>query len=115
MQDIRVSEVSPGMIVSKDICDRSGRLLIASGTVLNNSQIRILKTWGITNIVIAGEQAPENLMPNPVSEQHLEAARKLVEEQFRFNFHDQPVVAELERIVTLRLANEMATQNASRP
>ncbi|PCI41433.1 MAG: hypothetical protein COB51_14040 [Moraxellaceae bacterium] len=112
MQNIRVHEVSSGMMAGTDICDRSGRLLISSGTVLNDSQIRILKTWGISEITISGNDTSQPLPNVEVSEEHLIAAKQHIEDRFRFNKHEHPPIAEFERLLILREAKEMAEQNA---
>lgn len=112
MQTVRVQDVNAGMMAGTDICDRSGRLLISSGTLLNDAQIRILKTWGISEITISGEctaKPPQNI---EVSEAHVRAAEQEIQGHFRFNTHDQPITAEFERILVLREAKEMAKQDA---
>ncbi|PCJ13374.1 MAG: hypothetical protein COB04_16540 [Gammaproteobacteria bacterium] len=112
MRNIRVNEVSAGMMAGQDICDRSGRLLISSGTLLNDSQIRTLKTWGISEITVAGENTTSPLQNVEVLDAHLLAAKELVKDRFRFNDHDLPAVAEFEKVLTLREATEMAKKDA---
>lgn len=111
MRNIRVHEVSSGMMAGTDICDRSGRLLISSGTVLNDAQIRILKTWGISEITITGDATNQPLASIEVSEEHLIAAKQHIEDRFRFNNHEHPSTAEFEKLLILREAKEMAKKN----
>lgn len=55
---IDVDQILPGMVLSKNVNDTSGRLLLQAHTTLNEKHIRILRTWGVYQISVVGaEQA----------------------------------------------------------
>ncbi|MGN7611074.1 hypothetical protein ACQZV8_03205 [Magnetococcales bacterium HHB-1] len=49
---IPLNKIEPGMVVSADVLDRSGRLLLGKETAITKRHLRIFKTWGITEIEI---------------------------------------------------------------
>jgi hypothetical protein len=51
---LSIDNLAEGMVLGSDIHDRSGRLLLGSGTELNARHIRMFRTWGITEADIVG-------------------------------------------------------------
>jgi hypothetical protein len=61
MGKIPTDNLTPGMVLTSDVRDRSGRLLLRDGTELNDRHLYILRTWGILEAEVAGaEEDPEN-------------------------------------------------------
>lgn len=56
-----IEDLEPGMILSKDIKDRTGRTLLKADMVLQEKHLKILKTWGISTIEIQGEETQADL------------------------------------------------------
>lgn len=54
MDVIATENLSPGMVLEKDVHDRSGRLLLGAGAELTGRQIHILRTWGVVEVAISG-------------------------------------------------------------
>lgn len=108
METIRLEAAKEGMRIGKDVSDRSGRLLVAAGTLLEQRHLRILKSWGVADITITrqGGAEDENLVPDVAPEQ-LAEADQLLSERLRFNDGNIRVVSEAKRILTLRLAKAL--------
>jgi hypothetical protein len=53
---ILTDNLLPGMILGADVRDRSGRLLLGTGTELSERHLFILRTWGVVEVEIAGEE-----------------------------------------------------------
>jgi len=74
---IRTRSLQEGMIIDQSIIDRSGRILIARGTPLDDYLISALLKLGVTSIYIReGEEDPEDA-DTPIAPQILNAIEKL--------------------------------------
>ena len=49
------SKLESGMVLAGEVRDISGRLLLAEGEVLQQTHIRVLKMWGVSEVNIVGE------------------------------------------------------------
>jgi hypothetical protein len=89
-----------GMKLAADVRDHNGRILLASGTTLEEKHFRVFKMWGIRNVPIedsgetanAGDAAPA---ADP------EKLRKMEEELdiiFRHTNRENPVIQSLYRL-----------------
>jgi hypothetical protein len=110
MAIIPIDSLAAGMILKSDVCDRSGRLLLPSGSELADKQIKILRTWGVTEADILrgpdetpAEDGRENGAVDPLL---LAAAENAVSLQFCHNDPQHPMIRELMRIcLERRLTN----------
>ncbi len=58
---ISTEAIQSGQTLATAVHDRSGRLLIPAGMVLQDKQIRVLLSWGISTVeVVEDEQAAAN-------------------------------------------------------
>jgi hypothetical protein len=94
---IRFDNLSAGMLLAKDVFDRSGRLLLAGGTELTPKHIRILQTWGVPEVEIDSSDAREmiSVLPEEVSQEQLAAAEELLRKRFSFADLSHPAMKEL--------------------
>lgn len=90
---ISTEAIQSGQTLASAVHDRSGRLLIPAGMVLQDKQIRVLLSWGISTVeVVEDEQAaandgqdepaeiPPDVRPTPEME---EQADTILSERFR--------------------------------
>ncbi len=56
MKKIAVENIEDGMVLSKEICNSSGNILISKDTSLTAALGRRLKNWGIRYVFIQGEE-----------------------------------------------------------
>jgi HD-like signal output (HDOD) protein len=109
---VKVSHLTPDMVVRSDVKDRNGRLLVAAGTRLTENHIRIIKIWGIVEADIEDASQRDGIpSPNDVIDPAIiRAAEEAVRRRFRYNDMGHSAVAELFHIGSLRKASQM-TQN----
>ncbi|HNR31620.1 MAG TPA: HDOD domain-containing protein [Candidatus Hydrogenedentes bacterium] len=91
------NDLRPGMTLAQDVADRHGRLLLGTGTILEDKHIRMLKLWGIPSIKVMDDAPPDGKTPTakpdsvvgalPVgpSPEALERARALAFDLFHHN------------------------------
>lgn len=73
---VRTRQLQPGMIIDQSIVDRTGRILIARNTELDDYLIESLLKLGVTSIYTReGEEDPEE--DTPIAPQTLETIEKL--------------------------------------
>ena len=56
-----IDDLETGMVLSKDIKDRSGRTLLKADMALQDKHLKILKTWGISFVEIQGDETQADL------------------------------------------------------
>jgi hypothetical protein len=56
MGKILTDNLAPGMMLASDVLDRSGRMLLKTGTELTGRHLYILRTWGIIEADIVGAE-----------------------------------------------------------
>ena len=60
MPTLVTEDLAPGMVLDQDVKDRSGRLLVRSGSELTERSLRVLRTWGVVEVrVLEDEQTRE--------------------------------------------------------
>ena len=56
---IEVADASPGMVLSADVHDPHGRLVMRAGTELTDRHVHALRTWGVPQVEVAGDEAED--------------------------------------------------------
>jgi len=99
------------MVVSCNVCDRSGRMLLPAGCTLTERHFAILRMWGVLEAEVECDAEADGA-PLPPGEdlpaEALAAARAEVEDHFRHNDPGHPAVKELMRICIVRRASSAA-------
>lgn len=54
---MNVDQLMPGMVLEKNLLAFNGRFLLPRGAVLTEGHIRTMKTWGVVEAEIEGEDA----------------------------------------------------------
>ncbi|MBL0699622.1 MAG: hypothetical protein JJV92_01920 [Desulfosarcina sp.] len=72
MKKLELDDLKPGMVLAKPVHNFHEVLLLSEGATLYENKIRILKSWGVTNVWI--EAAAEE-----VDEKHVKVEIKLQE------------------------------------
>jgi hypothetical protein len=108
---IHIDNLAPGMVLNRNICDRSGRLLLPAGAELNEKHFSIFRMWGVLEADIVGDAVVEEaeLTPAQPQDQELDpallaAARDEVERLFVHNDPEHPAIKELMRLCIDRRA-----------
>lgn len=97
--------IQPGMVLADDIYDFQGRFILGKGVELNEKHLRIIKTWGLTEISIVDEEGPPPAVPEADSPypQLTQRIEDYLRSRLRFNNFDNPVITELVRCCSTRL------------
>jgi len=110
MAIIPIDLLEAGMTLKSNVCDRSGRLLLPAGSELADKQLKILRTWGVTEADIV--RGPDEEMPDSaidvstVDPLVLAEAEQAIAALFCHNDPQHPMIQELTRIcLERRLAN----------
>ncbi len=98
MTRIKITEIQIGQELQQDAISSKGRLLLTTGTILGNNHLEILRTWGVVEVDITGDDANNEevnedfySLPNAVKQQ-IEDALKI---QFCHNNLTHPFIKEL--------------------
>lgn len=97
MPKISIDNAQPGMVVTEEVMNDKGMVLLPPGTTLNEILIARLKKWNVLTVVCQGAAAatgapkPESFFEVPVMDADLE---KHLEEKFR-PVLDDPVMRDV--------------------
>lgn len=94
---IRISNIKLGQIVSTDVKDRSGRILLTANTELTEENIKIIKSWGVVEIEVKGEisDAIDDSSLTQVNPEQLRDIDLELSKRFRFLNKSHPFIHEL--------------------
>jgi HD-like signal output (HDOD) protein len=111
MGRVNIDALTPGMVLAEDLVHSTGRLLLGKGAVLDPTNLRVLKIWGIVSAEIEGASNDFRL-PNldEIDPAVLQAAKNITQERFSLADLDHPFLRALFNICTLRQAQQMALE-----
>ncbi|MFP5239460.1 MAG: HDOD domain-containing protein [Acidobacteriota bacterium] len=108
-----VSELRPGLTLTRPVRDVNGRLLMGEGTLLTERFISVLKAWGVAEVAVlgegpscAGEGAGDDSADDPQQEAdpgNAALAREIVALRLANNPASHPFVGDVHRLAVARL------------
>jgi len=101
---INLEDIQVGMVLACDVRERSGRVLLAGGSVITEKHLKVFRMWGITEADISDVEK-EEIAANIVAQLDPFLFRDVegrVRERFRLADMEHPFMKELFRLVTLR-------------
>lgn len=107
MAVLHIDNLKPGMVLSRNVCDRSGRLLLPAGAELTEKHFSIFRIWGVLEAEVIDEGVAKDTEVAPCEELDpalLAAAREEVERLFLHNDAEHAAIKELMRICVERRA-----------
>jgi len=112
MKIIKLKDILPGMILAKDVKDRTGRVLLIAGNRLSENHTKIFRAWGVTEICTESDASPKDPEKKKVDTESpvYKKAEKELRELFRHTDMKNPVVKEL---FQLSLERKMKQLNPS--
>ena len=60
MTTIKLKNLELGAVLSDDVKDVNGRMLLSAGMEITEKHLKIFKTWGVTEVSIVGEDSLED-------------------------------------------------------
>ena len=101
-----IDKIEPGMVLAAEAKDRNGKILLNAGAAITEKHLRIFKMWGVHELDIEGvdqaQLAAETL--SQIDPAALAEAEERARALFVHCDSANPVVQELLRLCTLRLA-----------
>lgn len=110
---LTIDKLAAGMVLKSRVVDRSGRLLLETGTELLTKHLRMLRTWGVAEVDINTLDAPaDSVMPavEDISQERLAAAERELLPLFSNTDLSSPVMGELFKICILRRVRHESCQ-----
>lgn len=101
MGRLNTSDLRPGLTVAEDVHGANGRLLLSRGTVLDAAHLRVLKIWGVTDVLVdapAPATSETAGSPCPDAPPAHDAAAAHVDAIFSGTDTAHPALAELMRL-----------------
>lgn len=117
MARMLLENLAHGMRLNKPVLNPHGVLLLKAGEVLTEKYLATLMAWGVreADVVREDDGEPEVTAEAALPHQVLEAAETETAHRFRrAGTEGDPVMAEILRVVTLRLASRQAAPPAPR-
>ena len=114
MGTVRFADLIPGMVLDADVTGDDGRLLLAAATSLTDHHLRILRKWGVEEVVVRGaardrsfERTGASLAPADA-----DAVDARVAELFQLADPAHPAVHELMELTRRRMIGEVLEERA---
>ncbi len=116
MAIVLCSEAQPGMVLSADVKDRQGQVLITRGATLTEAHLRALKIRGVNaiHVVDPTEEASKKTVLSP---EDMSQARQQVEALFRLNaaHRGHPFIKTLHSQYLLRVTRHESGKSLAQP
>ena len=97
MITVDLEEFKPGMILAKSVYSRQDVLLLKEGTELTERKVWILRSWGISEVSVEGEQAEDIDSEKREESKARETIKKELKEKFSDVLQD-PVMEEIMKV-----------------
>jgi HD-like signal output (HDOD) protein len=111
MDIVSTTKLKEDMVLSDDVKDINGRLLLGKGKKIESSHIRMLKMWGITEVTIVGNLSSEENSEPHEDPQLVEKFKENTKDIFGYNDLTHPAMEELFRLsVEFRLHNNILAE-----
>ena len=104
MGKVAIENLETGMVLAGDVYDRSGRMLLGTGSELTQKHLVIFRTWGVLEVDIDGKGDDEDAgqILSDVDPLVLQAAENELASLFHHTNRNHPAIIELVRIAALR-------------
>ena len=106
---LSINDLEPGLTLQSDVRDRSGRVLLRAGAIIDPKHLKIFKAWGVTEVTVIetdegnGPEASQNPLEK-IDSTLLEAATRRAGELFFHCDCSHPAINALYNQTVLRLA-----------
>jgi hypothetical protein len=103
---INIKDLKADMVLTGDIKDHRGRLLISKGAILTEKYLKLCKMWGVVEADVEGFSTEEIYASaaNNFDAATIAAAEEIIQKRFCHNDMGHPAIRELIRLCTLWIA-----------
>ncbi|WP_237707718.1 HDOD domain-containing protein [Desulfocurvibacter africanus] len=105
MTKLSLDQLRPGMRLAADLQSDMGRFLLAKGTELDDSHMRIMRIWGVTAVEVESEEKQDQTPEAPPAA--LATAQEIMRLRLRLNDLEYPAIKELFRLCSSRLVRSI--------
>ena len=111
MKHVGIEELKPGMILEHPVKNHQGVLLLEAGARITKKNIRIFKSWGVTEVTVKGQVAREaDSAGQPEPRINASEAMQL-KEKFT-DVLDDPVMVEIFNAASRQLYKDLANDES---
>jgi len=115
MSVVHLENLKEDMMLSQEVTDIKGRLLLRKGQKIEHNHIRILKMWGVTEVCVVGDVKNEEGYDSSVDQELFKKIEESTKQRFKFADMDHPAMKELFRVsVNFRMKNNIKGQREIR-
>jgi hypothetical protein len=114
---VKLADIRPGMVLAQDARDDNGRLLLRQGQAVSEHALRIFRMWGVDELDVEGTEpsSAEPAVDPAVETTILAQARAQSEELFRHTNRRHPMITELHRLSSERMARKLGKASRRDP
>ena len=87
---VRIDHLKEDMILSEDVREMDGRLLLTKGQAINSAHIQIMKKWGIAEVRVMAEAVPDHTPPADQDKKAIEEIDRHIKPVFRYADLEHP-------------------------
>ena len=106
MNVVKIKELTLGVVLSKDIKDVNGRLLLKASTVIEEKQLKILRAWGVTEVSVLNGgrvESEDEVNLDEIDPAIREQVDQELDELFRYTDKGHEVINELIQLTRIKL------------
>ena len=106
MKHVGIEELKPGVILEHPVKNHQGVLLLEAGARITKKNIRIFKSWGVTEVTVKGQVARE---PHSAGqpEPRINASEELQLKEKFTDVLDDPVMVEIFNAASRQLYKDL--------
>jgi HD-like signal output (HDOD) protein len=101
MSIVHTDNIRERMVLSAEVKDVKGRLLLKKGQKIESNHIRILKMWGITEVNVVGDASGDEDTETTIDKELIEKVTEDTRRDFVHVDLDHPAISELFRLTVL--------------
>ena len=111
MPTVRIGSITEGLVLSCDVKDLNGRLLLRQGVVISDRHIKLFKSWGVTEVEVVSlptvEVSSAQLTPEEKAAFEMKSSSSTeLMNIFARNDLNHPMIRELFEICVARKAKQ---------
>jgi len=110
MTRVGIDDIKSGMILAHPVKNNQGVLLLEAGARISKKNIRIFKSWGVTEVTVKGGAAPANGSDSSQQTRINGPDEVNLKEKFA-DVLDDPVMVEIFNAARRQLNNDMQSND----
>ena len=107
MKPVGIEELKPGMILERPVKNHQGVLLLEAGARITKKNIRIFKSWGVTEFIVKGQVDRETDSAGQ-PEPRINASEEIQLKEKFADVLDDPVMVEIFNAASRQLCKDLA-------